>query len=135
MIPQELCEKAESLGDSLQQVYQASEGLLVHCSHGDQQLVRDKTQRLRQRFDDLLQSVHNKEQNANDTAEKSRTFFHLKDHLIAWCKEVDNRLAGVMKDDQEAKGEDDNLKVGLVLLSLLARHVMRKIKLVKLSVV
>ena len=80
---------------------QAGEELMSHCTDEDKDLVRDKTNKLLQRYNKLRDQVKDKKQEAEDAAKLSRDFFDAKDQLIAWCDETARKLEAV-------KGEGEN---------------------------
>ena len=80
---------------------QAGEELMSHCTDEDKDLVRDKTNKLLQRYNKLRDQAKDKKQEAEDAAKLSRDFFDAKDQLIAWCDETASKLEAV-------KGEGEN---------------------------
>ena len=91
----------------MSEVTQAGEQLMSHCTDEDKDLVRDKTEKLLQRYKKLRDQAKEKKQKADDAAKLSREFFDTKDQLIAWCDGTAGKL-------EAAKGEGENVQTELL---------------------
>ena len=82
---------------------------MSHCTNEDKDLVRDKTDKLSQRYNKLRDQANEKRKEAEDAAKLSEDFFNAKDQLIAWCDETANNLEAA-KDESESV-QQEKLKV------------------------
>ena len=76
---------------------------MSHCTDDDKNLVRDKTNKLSQRYQTLRNQADGKRIETEDAAKLSKDFFNAKDQLIAWCEETARKL-------QDTKGESENVQ-------------------------
>lgn len=82
---------------------------MSHCTDEDKDLVRDKTDKLLQRYNKLCDQANEKRKEAEDAAKLSEDFFDAKDQLIAWCDETASKLEAA-KDESESV-QQETLKV------------------------
>ena len=80
---------------------------MSHCTDEDKELVRDKTEKLLQRYNKLRDQAEEKKKKADDAAKLSKDFFDAKDQLMAWCEETAGKL-------EAAKGEGENVQQELL---------------------
>ena len=76
---------------------------MSHCTDEDKNLVRDKRDKLLQRYRKLRDQANDKKKEAEDAAKLSEDFFDAKDKLIAWCDDTASKL-------EAAKGESENVQ-------------------------
>ena len=76
---------------------------MSHCTDGDKDLVRDKTDKLLQRYNKLGDQANHKKKEAEDAAKLSEDFFDARDQLIAWCDDTASKL-------EAAKDESENVQ-------------------------
>jgi len=98
-----LCQEIDSLEFPVQDATQAGEELMSHCTDGDKDLVRDKTDKLLQRYKKLRDQANDRRKEAEDAAKLSEEFFDAKDQLIAWCDDTASKL-------EAAKDESENVQ-------------------------
>lgn len=98
-----MCEQIDVLESPVQEATQAGEELILHCTDDDKNLVRDKTDKLSQRYQTLRNQADEKRKEAEDAAKLSEDFFNAKDQLMAWCDETARKL-------EDAKGESENVQ-------------------------
>lgn len=106
---QELCQEIDNLEFPVQDATQAGEELVSHCTDGDKDLIRDKTDKLLQRYNKLRDQASGKRKEAQDAAKLSEEFFDAKDQLIAWCDDTASKLEAA-KDESESV-QQEMLKV------------------------
>ena len=98
-----MCEQIDVLESPVQEATQAGEELISHCTDDDKNLVRDKTDKLSQRYQTLRNQADEKRKEAENAAKLSEDFFNAKDQLMAWCDETARKL-------EDAKGESENVQ-------------------------
>lgn len=78
---------------------------MSHCTDEDKNLVRDKTDKLLQRYNKLRDQANDKRKEAEDAAKLSEDFFDAKDQLIAWCDETASKLEAVKEESENVQQE------------------------------
>ena len=98
-----MCQEIDSLESPVQEAKQASEELVSHCTDDDKGLVRDKTDKLLQRYNKLCDQASDNRKEAEDAAKLSEDFFYAKNQLMAWCDDTASKL-------EAAKDESENVQ-------------------------
>jgi len=102
---QELCQEIDSLEAPVVEATQAGEQVMTHCTDEDKDLVRDKTDKLLQRYNKLRGQAKDKRKEAEDAAKLSEEFFDAKDQLIAWCDETASKLEAAKEENENVQQE------------------------------
>ena len=78
---------------------------MLHCTDEDKDLVRDKTDKLLQRYNMLRDHANDKRKEAEDAAKLSEDFFDAKGQLIAWCDDTASKLEAAKEESENVQQE------------------------------
>ena len=78
---------------------------MSHCTDEDKGVVRDKTDKLLQRYSKLRDEAKNLKRQADDAAKVSKEFFDTKDELITWCDDTVSELEATKNEGERVQKE------------------------------
>lgn len=78
---------------------------MSHCTDEDKGVVRDKTDKLLQRYSKLRDEAKNLKRQADDAAKVSKEFFDVKDELITWCDDTESELEATKNEGERVQKE------------------------------
>lgn len=78
---------------------------MSHCTDEDKGVVRDKTDKLLQRYSKLRDEAKNLKRQADDAAKVSKEFFDAKDELITWCDDTESELEATKNEGERVQKE------------------------------
>lgn len=78
---------------------------MSHCTDEDKGVVRDKTDKLLQRYSKLRDEAKNLKRQADDAAKVSKEFFDAKDELITWCDDTVSELETTKNEGERVQKE------------------------------
>ena len=78
---------------------------MSHCTDEDKGVVRDKTDKLLQRYSQLRDEAENLKRQADDAAKISKEFFDAKDELITWCDDTVSKIKAIKNEGERVQKE------------------------------